>query len=566
MARHLRRLPFHLPLTLILLAAAASVLHAGTGHEGDDHDHDHGEGTGPNRCFTFSQADTTADLASGKQGAGLLACALCGGRPVMPLSLQSEHFYIHYWGSGNEAPPLADRNANGHPDYIDSVAFYLEMAWRVEIDSMGYKAPGPDNRNPGRGGPDGRIDVYICNLARGYYGGACPESDNPVGDGYASYLVMDNDYQGGYPSPGILGVRVTAAHEFHHVVQFGYKVDFSQRSIFEATAVWMERQLHPEIDDYLQYVDSFLHSPQNYPISTNSVDDGITGYAHVLYLEYLSKKYGRDVIREIWEEFRGTDEFKAIDNVLRRRSFNLENSYCEFAEWCYYTGSRARDTTYLPNAENLPTMRPADTRHMSDGNVLFEDALYPLSFGLYRLTVPTANINVRDTVDFVVTNARSDINGGGSNIQREAFALEADESARPDFTEIPLAAGSVYYRLDAPNQQFCLFRSVNGSVQRAIAVRTSPQPFINDGGNSLIFAVPETTELIRKIRVWIYSSGMTRVRELEQKELIGANNLLGVVWDGLDHEGRPAPSGIYIYEMSINDGDPSLGKFAVVGK
>jgi hypothetical protein len=44
------------------------------------------------------------------------------------------------------------------------------------------------------------------------------------------------------------------------------------------------------------------------------------------------------------------------------------------------------------------------------------------------------------------------------------------------------------------------------------------------------------------------------------------NNQLGVEWDGRDNSGALAPTGVYIYQISINGGEPVLGKFAVVRK
>lgn len=71
-------------------------------------------------------------------------------------------------------------------------------------------------------------------------------------------MVLDNDYKG-YPTSGYNGLRVTIAHEFHHVVQLaGYRSDLSQRNFYEATSVWMERIVEPTILDYINYVKNFL--------------------------------------------------------------------------------------------------------------------------------------------------------------------------------------------------------------------------------------------------------------------------------------------------------------------
>lgn len=534
------------------------------------------------RCLTFA---TLSDADRKNISAELLgtssALNLDGSRPFLQFAIPSRnnHFLIHYTQTGVDAVSKVDNNANGIPDYIDSVDFYMEYAWQVEIEAYEFQAPPPDNQKSGEGGPDSRLDVYVCNMPSNFYGAAFPETQNQLSDNRVpSFLVIDNDYDPAVykQTNGIAALKVTTAHEFHHMVQFGYRCaiaplsTISQKALYEATSVWFERVAHPDVDDYEQYTNAFLEAPQKYGFATNDVDDGVTGYAHMLYLEYLSKQFGKDIVQDIWEEFRSRESLSAIDAALRKRSFNLENSWCQFAEWCYHTGRRARDTQYYYDAATLNRsrgMRTAATASLSSGVAISSDLLYPLSFGLYRLVIPTDNPNVRDTVDYLVTNAKWDIaNGaGGPGAKLEEFTLESDAEERPGFTAITAGQDTVvFYKTTLPHQHFCINPIVNGSKTNFIAVRPSPQPFVADGGNQLVFAVGETGELIKSIKVWIYSNTSTRVREIEQTELQGANNLLGAIWDGRDNAGRLVPSGVYLYEISVNGTAPTLGKVAVI--
>lgn len=538
------------------------------------HDHPHP------RCLTPLIAQSRS--APEKLPASLLSVVneLCsgpsenGGRPIKQTRILSPdgHFRIHYDTDGDNAVDARDGDANGVPDYIDSVAFYLEYAWRVEIDELGYAPPPNDNRGPG---PE--VDVYICELPSQYYGGAWTEGDNVLGQNPTrvhGYLVLDNDYAG-YPTPGILGLRVTTAHEFHHIVQFSaYRTalspfeSVSQFALYEATATWMEEVVHPEIDDWRQYAEELLRNPQKYGFSTHSVGDFTTGYGHILYLLYLERRFGRGVVREAWEEFRTHESsFDALDVALRRRDFNLSRSYCQFAQWAYYTGFRARDTQLLKEAPGLPALRAAATRTLESDETAFEDELFPLSFGLYRLLVPTDNVNIRDTVDFLVTNARSNIGSGGPSIGKEAFRIDVSRFPHADYLTLARDAGNLYYRLvplsSASADAYCL-DAIHGEINVVIASRTSPQPFINRPGEEMLFAVDGTSEEVRQVKVWIYTAGMTRVAEVVQQGLLPRDNQLGVIWDGKDRHGERVPSGIYIFEMSVNGKSPVLGKFAVV--
>lgn len=479
------------------------------------------------------------------------------------------HFRVHYDETGVHAVSPRDDDGNGVPDYVDSTAYYLEVAWQVEIEQMGYKAPHDKNIE----GPE--IDAYIDSLDSGIYGAAFPEDEVISSDPYRAtgYLILDNDYKG-YPTPGIAGLRVTTAHEFHHIVQFSaYRLDLSQASLYEATATWMEKQVHPTLKDYRNYTDLFLKTPQDFAFSTHDINGDLpaNGYGHILYLTYLEEKIDRNIVREIWEEFERDDRsFNAIDNALRKRSdLNLQKSWCEFALWCYYTGRRAPlDSSYLDEARSLPTMEASLVRSL-DGQdmVVLQGELHPLSFAIDRVTMAGSNPNIRDTIDFLVTNSRSDIGKGGRHLPAESFVLTVQREAGEGY--LPLSRGGntlAYYKFTSSSTNYCVDPILGGVRSVSLATRTAPQPFINDGSNEMVIAVGTPAEQVRDVKVWIYSSAMTRVREITLTSLQNAGNLLGVVWNGRDNSGEIVPSGVYIYELTLNGGAPVLGKFAVVAK
>lgn len=526
-----------------------------------DHDHDLLGKEAP-RCGTFALASLYADGRIPTEKERRLLGLTCDSREVMQNSILSSngHFRIHYDRTGRNAVAVADLNGNDIPDYIDSVSFYLEYAWDVEINQYGYDAPADDHRD---GGPE--TDVYICALDASFYGYAIPEFNNTTGPNtVAGFLVLDNDYVG-YPTPGIKGLAVTTAHEFQHIVQFNrYRVDLSQASIYEATAVWFEQICHPNIPDYRQYVDSLLLSPQNYGFSTNATQTSVTGYCHVLYFDYIAKRLDPQVIRHFWERFR--DEpiiWKAMDEELRTRSLNLSDSYCEFAEWSYRTGSRAQDSMFLPGASTLPTMRQALRRNFTGEDLPITDALYPLSFGLYQVTMGRNDPNIRDTVDFLITNTNSSFGKGTPQMPQEAFTIQISSTPHDGYRPVRGPNDSVFYKVVSTSNTICARVILDGRPQSYVATRISPQPFISDGARRLVFNVP-TTEQITSARLTIYTASMGPVATVEQTGLVGYNNLLGVVWDGRDALGVLAASGIYLYELSINDGTPTLGKFALI--
>ena len=147
-------------------------------------------------------------------------------RPVREESVLSPggHFMLYFNRIGRDSVPNADIGNNGIPDFVDSAGVYLEKAWDVEINQLGFLPP------PGNDGlPVQVYPVYFTNF--GYYGLTTPEfpvkyegvSDNA----YTSYLELHNNYEGSmFYSNGLEGLKVTAAHEFNHAIQLGYDADY----------------------------------------------------------------------------------------------------------------------------------------------------------------------------------------------------------------------------------------------------------------------------------------------------------------------------------------------------
>ena len=94
------------------------------------------------------------------------------------------------------------------------------------VDWLGYRPPLSDGSIGPEGDPADHIDVYLADLGRKGIYGYCT-SDQPDGDATRQvygYCVLDNDYaHTQFPVHNKLqNLQVTAAHEFFHLVQFGY--------------------------------------------------------------------------------------------------------------------------------------------------------------------------------------------------------------------------------------------------------------------------------------------------------------------------------------------------------
>jgi len=66
---------------------------------------------------------------------------------------------------------------------------------------------------------------------------------------YSSNIDINNDFIGSsFFTKGIQALRVTAAHEFHHAIQFGYGWWGSdERYAYELTSTWMEDVVYTDV-------------------------------------------------------------------------------------------------------------------------------------------------------------------------------------------------------------------------------------------------------------------------------------------------------------------------------
>jgi hypothetical protein len=224
--------------------------------------------------------------------------------------LCSAHFCIHYVRSTDDHPPLKDANANGVPDYVETMDLVFEHVYDVENGQLGWNAPKSDgSRGCINGGPAGctaKTDVYIKEVGdQGIYGYSAPDPGQNAKRQFA-YLVMDNDYNAAqfpqYGGNALPPMEVTAAHEYNHVLQFNYDIN-EDAWMFESTATWMEDRVYTDVNDYLQYLTPWAQMTA-VPLTYYSFDGNdplnVKVYGDAVWPRWIESHYGPDVIRDAW--------------------------------------------------------------------------------------------------------------------------------------------------------------------------------------------------------------------------------------------------------------------------
>jgi hypothetical protein len=241
----------------------------------------------------------------------------CSGTIVV-----SAHYCLHY-----TAPGLFPNPNAATPEQAQVTSDTLENVWSVEIGALGFRAPPSDG--------DGRFDVYLQDIgSQGYYGYCSPDANTAHS---TSYCVLDNDFDpaqfGGVPA--INSLRVTAAHEFFHAIQFGYDTT-EDIWLMEGTAVWAEEQVYGDINDYLQYLPFSAITHPETPVDYKGENAALFyRYGAVLFWKFLSGQFGDPgIVRRVWEYADGPAySLQAVTAALAERGWSFDQAFSRFGVW-----------------------------------------------------------------------------------------------------------------------------------------------------------------------------------------------------------------------------------------
>ena len=470
-------------------------------------------------------------------------------RPDLPESYVSPNglFRIHYTTDSYNAVSADDFDGSGIPDYVEETANSFDYSYQVEVENLGFNRPPNDPAD----GPE--WDVYIEDL-NGLYGYTSYSNNNGT---YITYIVIDNDYTE-TNTHGVNGMRVTAAHEFNHMIQFGYC--FREEDIFlmEAAATWMEDVVYTDINDYVYYLDSFFRQ-SNTPFN---MANGLHEYGLCLWFHYLNKQYhDKSLAPKLWNNMKNYPAIDALDETLKQYNSSFSDDLSNFYMWNATTGPYA-DTEQFYREGNLYPVVKANGNYFLDNDTSFTvhivgtgTAYYKFRFdnGYSYMLVP---VNLRRTSHGVSDSAfikiighylpfypsiSSDVSAGvvsKNSVIWKMGAVKYDESGR-------VAEGRVY----------------NGSVP--LSDKNIPQCFPNPFNMNTydVVTIPFISEDQDEVSLDIFSASGFPVYSSKK---ISTPSVDFFVWNGKDNYSNQQPSGIYVYIISDKNKIVRKGKIAVV--
>jgi hypothetical protein len=383
--------------------------------------------------------------------------------------------------------------------------------------------------------------------------------------------VIENDWTGFSHTPTECA-QITVAHEFNHACQAAH--DINEDTWYkEATSTWIEDILYDSVNDYRNYLSYFLS--RLYQSLNYNPGGGLRWYGACAWNFYLAENFGNDIVVDNWWQMEGGGStYTQLDIVLSANGSSLEESYFDFAVWCWFTGSRN------------------DGNHFEEGGYWYTASImrghisYPIAIGGpapgwepdgYGCNYITMN-NTGGGYDGLLVSY--DGPALASTPNRAFVNYRASGGAYNEYGEISLNPWGLGELTVAgwDNMQYVGLVVVNTSTSTAnmnysynaeqvdtgvedgsfaFGLRAaSPNPFSET--TSIAYSVPSGGGLVDIV---VYDVNGREVRSLVCERMVGGAG--HAVWDGLDNAGERVASGVYFTKLDI-DGLTASGKLIVL--
>ena len=414
------------------------------------------------------------------------------------------HFHIFYDTTGPNTPALFDGTGTQIGDalaYVDSVGAIFNHVWDVEIGILGFNQP------PFESGQS-YYNISISDLGNGNYGGTNPVdliSGTQTPQRYSSNIDIDNDFIGSsYTTKGIQALRVTAAHEFHHAIQFGYGWwGDNERYAYELTSTWMEDVVYTDVNDYYQYLPDYFVGFHD-GLSFNSGYYG--GYERCILAHFLAKRYGIDIMKDVWTAMRTQPFLESLDAVLVGKGSSLQAAFGEFTYWNYFTADRADTVKYYPEGNHYPRFQPLQQKSFQNTTDTIGGDVYSLSSSMYEFDLPS------DTITSMIANVEVDsAEQRDLTTRRVDVMLSTDVPLPPyqEFTNYGLIAKVIVADTSLWRSFFSQgvrHDTVINPPRFVVSSNASPNPFRLMGSQQLLLPIQDVTA--RTAEVYFYSSSL----------------------------------------------------------
>lgn len=478
--------------------------------------------------------------------------------------LDSEYFRFHYSTSGPHAVDTKDINNNLRPDYVEEVIKVFDYVADKLHNEMGYTRPPSDgyySSTRDKGGSN-HYDIYIRSIPSKYYGYVQPEEysqgngDNERSElrneknAFTSYMAIRNNYKK-FSLSELENIKVTAAHEYFHAIQFGYD-GWEKPWLLEASAIWMEEEIYDEINDCYQYMKDWFKYPHK------SLDEsGFHWYGSFIFFEYIEQHMGgSDTIRKIMEaSVQSNSKEKdgshlAINQALKLNNHSFQKALNGMSVANQIMSSFESKNYSYEEAESYPVDGPniSDIINFQFGR---KDTIN--SSKLSRFGSEYFQVISNDPVLINLTNK----SGSLPDLQLNAILKKNDNSysiiSSPSINIDPSELKSIFlsivsqdtiggnwdYQLSVENGKSGT--NINSPIEFVLN-RPYPNPF-NGSIKFSLYVIKDS-----KITIDLIGINGRRIIRLFSGELSSGNHNYN--WRGIDQNGNQVSSGVYYIKVS----------------
>ena len=340
------------------------------------------------------------------------------------------HFEVFYTTDTSSVHRVTSTDAdnNGIPDFVELTAEVFEQSYKQYVDTMGYSPAKPCPLASPLGNRSTRYLVEIADLGNlGAFSSAGSYGLTFSCHSGRSLTAIENDFHCpnctpaadlvnyGFHPPSIKqnyreewekALRVTIHHEYFHGIQYTMTENL-QHFFTEASAVAFEELGAPDVNDYFQYAYSVFNSPGKSLASVEGLDE----YGSGLWAIYLMQRFGRGILKEIWEDIslNGDGVFNSFERILSKQSGagGLEQTWAHYCSQLALGASSSENV--FSDAKDFPEI--AVSAVINNGQLL-KNTPQPLSFSRYLLrTNELAQIHIegQNWKGFFVPQGKTDV-------------------------------------------------------------------------------------------------------------------------------------------------------------
>ena len=127
-------------------------------------------------------------------------------------------------------------------------------------------------------------------------------------------------------------------------------------------------------------------------------DNTTYGSERGIWGQFIAKRWGRDMMRKIWEFEIKEEIMPAINDALAANGSDMNTEFSLFSYWNYFTADRADTVLYYPEGKNYPRFTPNSLTQYTGNAAAISNQAHTLSTSFYQF-----NLSL-DTLTAVVTN------------------------------------------------------------------------------------------------------------------------------------------------------------------